>query len=1061
MKKLLMRSKILLSLILVAAMTANVFLYADTSVQAAVKTKKYVVSHASGTYDSAITVKVKAKKGYTIYYTVGNAKFKPSKVISSGSSKKISISKTKTLRIIAVKKNKTLTKKQLNSKKYSKKIKSFVYAIEPADATVSHDDVTATNPSAYYTVNFITNGGTNVAVQTVASGSTAVKPADPVKTGCVFSGWYTDSSLTKSYSFSTPVTSNLILYAKWTTNGSSSGSGSGSQGSGSNSGTNTSGSNNQNKNSSSGNTGSDAQTPAAADTSGALSIKSYDVKKSSTAFSITSSSGNTLTPQNGTYTIENGGSYTATGSGEKINIVISSSENVSLTLDNVYIDNSTLTSDEPVIKITSAITADIVISGDNLLTGSASYSSAPASGIICQDAKGTLNISSKNNGVLVVNDSLSADKAKALDDEDKDITDGISTKGTLNIKSGSIAVTANGSCLKGTSGGVNISGGVLSLTSVISNGIKSKSSVITISGGKTCIQCDNDDAISSYDKKNISTSNGIRITGGELTVSKCDGDGLSSTVIEITGGTNYIMNTGSDAIRAKAGTTVDSTAKTSNTNDDGTGSVIISGGVTTITGCYGDGIQGENVTISNGAITIETAYENAATQYYSVGTSSGSYPNSIVTVGNGGTGTVKTETVTYDTGSHKGIKAGSKEKTFTYRSVEDGSSYTAGVAYTQTASGSLVITGGTVKINTTATGIKFNSGNDSQTIIGAPEDGIQSNNTVNISGGSITIYASDDGISAGKDITITGNADVAVKTSYEGMESPAVTIGTQNSTTGPVVSVYTNDDGINASGKTSVYTYEDEEEEKYVKVTTSKSGNSVTVYSGYLNVMIGDDSTHSVSLKSSDGTTYSKTYSSMGDGIDCNGSFYAYGGTTVVYGMSSGSESPIDMDGEFVIGDGATLFLAGCDEMGETSSAKSTTQPLVIFGSSGRSGGFGGFGGFSGSSSSGSSSALSLSANTSIGILDAGGNVLEAASLPKAASFIMFASPKLTNGSSYDLYTGGTVSNTKMTGVTYDRRYNSYSGGNKKASATASTASGNSGNSQWTPGGNIPGFPGL
>ena len=103
MKKLLRRSKILLSLILVAAMTANVFLYADTSVQAAVKTKKYVVSHASGTYDSAITVKVKAKKGYKIYYTVGTAKFKPSKVISSGSSKKISISKTKTLRIIAVK----------------------------------------------------------------------------------------------------------------------------------------------------------------------------------------------------------------------------------------------------------------------------------------------------------------------------------------------------------------------------------------------------------------------------------------------------------------------------------------------------------------------------------------------------------------------------------------------------------------------------------------------------------------------------------------------------------------------------------------------------------------------------------------------------------------------------------------------------------------------------------------------------------------------------------------------------------------------------------------------
>ncbi len=1064
-----------MTFVLIIAMVANVFLpVGAVTAQAAVKTKKYVVSQAAGTYNTTITVKVKAKKGYKVYYALGASKFKPGKVIKSGSSAEFAILETTALRIIAVKKDKTFTKKQLNSKKFKKKIKSFVYAIEPNDTT-SSSQVTPgpTTPSAYYTVNFITYGGSAVASQSVAAGKTVTKPADPTKSGSVFAGWYSDSTLNKAYNFSSPVTSNLILYAKWLVSDSSSGSsgsgssGSGSSGSGSsgsgNSGSGSNGSGNSGSgNSGSGNSGSGGSAAKSADTSGALTIKDYNVTKSNTSFSITNSSGNTLEANGGVYTITDGGSYTASGSAEKINIVISASSDVSLCLSNVYIDNSSLTSDEPVIKITDKINTDITVSGNNLLKGSANYTTSPASGIIYQDAKGTVNITAKNNGVLVITDSLSTDKAKAADEADKDPTDGISTKGTLSIKSGSLSVTANGACLKGTSGGVKVTGGDLSLVSSLSNGIKSKSSVITISGGKVCIDADNDDAISSYDKKNITTSNGISITGGEVTVATSGGDGLHSTVIDISGGSNYIMNTAGDGIRAKAGTIVDADAKTSNTASDGTGSITISGGITTISECGGDGIQGENVTISNGTVTIENAYENAATQYYSTGTVSGSYENSIVTIGNGGTGTIKTETVTFDTGSHTGIKAGTKEKTFTYKSVEDGSSYTAGVAYTQSASGSLVISGGTVNINTTSTGIKYNAGNDSQVIIGSPDDGIQGNNTVSISGGSVNIWSSDDGIAAGKDISITGSAAVFVNTAYEGMESPAVTIGTKDSQTGPTVSVYTNDDGINASGKTSVYIYDNEDEEKYVKTTTSKSGNTVTVYSGYLNVMIGDDTTHTANLKSFDGTTYNKTYSSMGDGIDCNGSFYAYGGTTVVYGMSSGSESPIDMDGEFVISDGATLFLVGCDEMGETSSAKSTTQPVLIFGSSGRSGGMGGLGG---TGSKNNTSALSIAANTTVGILDVSGNTIEAASLLKSASFIMLASPSLTSGSTYTLSTGGTVANSKMTGVTYDRRYKTYSGGTQKTTATAATSTGGSSvNIPGIPGsgsGSIPGIPGI
>lgn len=67
-----------------------------------------------------------------------------------------------------------------------------------------------------YSVTFNTNGGSNVDAQTVESGKCATKPADPTKSGYTFAGWYSDSALTKVFDFSTAITSNVTLYAKWT-----------------------------------------------------------------------------------------------------------------------------------------------------------------------------------------------------------------------------------------------------------------------------------------------------------------------------------------------------------------------------------------------------------------------------------------------------------------------------------------------------------------------------------------------------------------------------------------------------------------------------------------------------------------------------------------------------------------------------------------------------------------------------------------------------------------------------------------------------------------------------
>ena len=73
--------------------------------------------------------------------------------------------------------------------------------------------------SNIYTVSFNSNGGSVVASQNVAYNGTATAPASPIRTGYSFAGWYSDAALTKYFSFSTPITSNTTLYAKWTING--------------------------------------------------------------------------------------------------------------------------------------------------------------------------------------------------------------------------------------------------------------------------------------------------------------------------------------------------------------------------------------------------------------------------------------------------------------------------------------------------------------------------------------------------------------------------------------------------------------------------------------------------------------------------------------------------------------------------------------------------------------------------------------------------------------------------------------------------------------------------
>lgn len=64
-------------------------------------------------------------------------------------------------------------------------------------------------------VQFESNGGTFVPDQEVEHGQRAEKPANPTKNGYGFAGWYSDVDLLELYDFNEPVTSDIVLYAKW------------------------------------------------------------------------------------------------------------------------------------------------------------------------------------------------------------------------------------------------------------------------------------------------------------------------------------------------------------------------------------------------------------------------------------------------------------------------------------------------------------------------------------------------------------------------------------------------------------------------------------------------------------------------------------------------------------------------------------------------------------------------------------------------------------------------------------------------------------------------------
>lgn len=87
--------------------------------------------------------------------------------------------------------------------------------IEVSDISVTVYRPSSGGGTTRYSVAFDSRGGSKVSIQMVNRNTAIAQPEDPTREGYTFEGWFTDRNCTKAYNFSSVVTKNTTLYAKW------------------------------------------------------------------------------------------------------------------------------------------------------------------------------------------------------------------------------------------------------------------------------------------------------------------------------------------------------------------------------------------------------------------------------------------------------------------------------------------------------------------------------------------------------------------------------------------------------------------------------------------------------------------------------------------------------------------------------------------------------------------------------------------------------------------------------------------------------------------------------
>ncbi|MEJ5326657.1 MAG: carbohydrate-binding domain-containing protein [Candidatus Bathyarchaeia archaeon] len=144
--------------------------------------------------------------------------------------------------------------------------------------------------------------------------------------------------------------------------------------------------------------------------------------------------------------------------------------------------------------------------------------------------------------------------------------------------------------------------------------------------------------------------------------------------------------------------------------------------------------------------------------------------------------------------------------------------------------------------------------------INSADDAVHSDDAITVNGGSFVISTADDGIHAETSITIN-NGEINITNSYEGIEAPVITIN------GGTIHVISRDDGINLGIDSGAIS------------PAGQPGARFSIYSGDYYLYING------------GYIY---VNALGDGIDSNGAVVMNGGFVIVDGPSSDMNSALD-----------------------------------------------------------------------------------------------------------------------------------------------------------------------
>ena len=462
----------------------------------------------------------------------------------------------------------------------------------------------------------------------------------------------------------------------------------------------------------------------------------------------------------------------------------------------------------------------------------------------------------------------------------------------------------------------------------------------------------------------------------------------AGTSNSLTDGTDYVFEDDDDepdsAIYSKSDLTI-----------SGEGSLVINAN-------YNDGIKSKDgLTITSGNIAVNSVDDGIQGKDYLIIT------NANINIEAAGDGLKSTN----DNGSNVG-----------YIAIENGNfNITAGADAIQAETSINIsngmfalISGGGSDVNIgeedSAKGIKANVINiaNGSFSINSADDSIHANETIIIDNGEFDLSSGDDGIHADSVIKIN-QANINITKSYEGIESSTIIINDGT------IFIIASDDGINiANGVdgSSQGNFQPLRDDNFSPQDRPDRGERPELSEqeqadreafdqerpeqNQVNREQPDIQTQGQPNASTTDYLYINggyiVVDSQGDGLDANGSIVMTAGSVIVNGPTSNRDGALDYDVAFDIS-GGYLIASGSSGMAHAPS-QSSSQPSVLI-----------------------KFDSSISAGTLIHIETNEGKEIVTFTPSKNSQSIIFSSAKLTNGSTYNVYSGGSSTGTATDGL--------------------------------------------